>query len=81
MSDGMVRILSNSLITSRPAPLMANLPPLIAFISYLSFSIRIGKTKESRPRIRLAKASMNSISSGIGVEGSTATASTGKARI
>jgi len=81
MSDGMVRILSNSLITSRPAPLMADLPPPIAFISYLSFLIRVGKMKGSRPRTRLAKASKNSISSGIGVEGSTATASTEKARI
>jgi hypothetical protein len=77
----MVRILFNSLITSRLAPLMTDLPPPIAFISYLLLSIRVGKTKGSRPRTRLAKASMNSISSGIGVEGSTATASTGKARI
>jgi len=81
MSDGMVRILSSSLTTLRLAFLMPDLPPIIAFISCLSFLIKVGKLKGAQLRVRLAKTSLNLVSSGITrVEGLTTVASTSKAR-
>jgi hypothetical protein len=46
MSEGMVRILSSYLTTSRPVSLRFDLSPTIAFITYLSFSGKIEKLKE-----------------------------------
>jgi len=47
----MMRILYNSLSTSKPASLKLDLPPITTFISCLSFSVRIGKLKEALPRV------------------------------
>jgi hypothetical protein len=80
MPDGMMRILSSSLITLRLAFLMPDLPPIIAFISCLSFSIKVGKLKGAQLRVRLVKTFLNLISLGITrVEGPTTVASISKA--
>jgi len=80
MFDGMMRILSSSPIMLRLAFLMPDLPPIIAFISYLSFSIKVGKLKGAQLRVRLVKTSLNLFLSGITrVEGPTTVASTSKA--
>jgi hypothetical protein len=48
MSEGMVRIHSSYLTTSRLVFPRFDLSPTIAFITYLSFSVKIGKLKGAR---------------------------------
>jgi len=59
MSEGMVRIHSSYLTTSMLVSPRFDLSPTIAFITYLSFSVKIGKLKGARLRTRLAKISSN----------------------
>jgi len=47
MSNGMVRILFNSLTTLRPVSSMPKFPPTTASISCLSFLVRVRKTTKS----------------------------------
>jgi hypothetical protein len=48
MFDVTVRIFSSSLIIYRPISLRLKLSPTIAFISYLSSSIKVEKLKEAQ---------------------------------
>jgi hypothetical protein len=48
MFDVTVRILSSSLIISRPVSLRLKLSPTIAFMSHLSSSVKVEKLKEAQ---------------------------------
>jgi hypothetical protein len=61
ISDGMMRILSNVLITSRPGFPRSILPTTISSISCLSLSVRVEKLNELQTKAKLEKTSLNSL--------------------
>jgi len=52
MSNGIVRILSSILTTLRVVSSRPDIPPITASMSYLSSSVRIGKLKGVRSRVK-----------------------------
>ena len=79
MSDRMVRIVFSNLTTSRLASPIHDRVPTTSSISCLSSSIKVGKLKGAWPKVRLIKASSNSVfSRTTRVEGLVTVASTDK---